>query len=473
MRMSLAPLDLAVVALFVAGILALGFSARLRNNSVLQFIAAGRSLTLPVFVATLVSMWYGGILGVGESVASYGIGTWVLLGVPYYVFAILYAFVFAKRVRGAEEISLPERLELRFGRPVALLGAGLVFLLAVPAAHVLMLGVLVKFVSGWNLTVSVLVGTAVGTAFLYKGGLLADARVSLLAFLMMYIGFAAIVAFCLVHFPLGETFRALRADKPAMFAWDGGQGIPFVVSFLILGSWTLVDPGFHQRVASSASPAIGKTGVLVSVFFWFLFDVMSISTGMFAVAKVAKPEPMLLFPMFGDQVLPSGLKAVFLCGMLGTIVSAMVGYTLVSGATVGREIVARVHGGLDDRAVKAWTRAGFVFACLWAIGLALSIKSVVDLWYAWSGAVVGALLVPVALSYGLLWKSRVSSACVFAATAMSFGASLCWLIYGIRTENPYLNVSIFGWSFSLGTLLPGLVISALVVGAGEAVCRRR
>jgi SSS family solute:Na+ symporter len=159
--------------------------------------------------------------------------------------------------------------------------------------------------------------------------------------------------------------------------------------------------------------------------------------------------------------------------MLGTILSGMVGYTLVSGATVGREIVARLHSGLQDAAIKNWTRAGFALACLFAVFLALLVHSVVDLWYAWSGAVVGALLLPVALSYGLLWKSRASSAWIFAATAVSFLGSVGWLAYGLRTDNPYLTVPIFGWSFSLGTLLPGLAVSGLIIGAGEAFCRRR
>ena len=75
--------DLAVVGLFVVVLALLGFSARLRESTVLQYLAAGRKLSLPAFVATLVSTWYGGILSICESVASFGIGTWGLLGRPY------------------------------------------------------------------------------------------------------------------------------------------------------------------------------------------------------------------------------------------------------------------------------------------------------------------------------------------------------------------------------------------------------
>ncbi len=154
---TLGTLDAVIILVYIAALLALGFSAKLRDSSVLQFLVAGRNLTLLPFVATLVCTWYGGILGMGESVSYYGVGTLLLLGVPYYIFALTYAFFLAKRVRGAEEISIPERLSRTFGRPAGLIGAFLIFLLAVPSAHVLMLGILVQLFTGWNLLVSVVI----------------------------------------------------------------------------------------------------------------------------------------------------------------------------------------------------------------------------------------------------------------------------------------------------------------------------
>lgn len=471
---NLAPLDWAIVGLFLAAILSLGFSARLREISALQFIAAGRMLTLPVFVATLVSTWYGGILGIGESVSFFGLGTWVLMGLPYYVFALLYGLVWAKRVRSGDEITIPERLGNQFGRAPALVGAGLVFLLGVPAAHVLMLGVLAQALTGWMLIPSILVGALVGVAFLYKGGLLADARVSLLAFAMMYIGFGVIAVYCLAKYPPRELLAQFGGQP--LLAWDGGTGWPYVVSFFILGAWTLVDPGFHQRVASARDPETGRRGVLVAVGFWMLFDVLSITAGMYALGlvKTELANPLLIFPALGEQVLPAGLKAVFVCGMLGTVLSAMVGYTLVSGAAFGRELVARLRPGADEAQTVRWTRAGLIVACGTAVVLAASVQSVVSLWYAWGGAITGALLLPVAASYGLVKLTRVGSAWIAASMAISFALALVWMVYGIATENPYLAVNLpGGGQFSVGTLLPGLAISATVLGLGTLAPRAR
>ena len=464
-------LDAVVIFVFLAAILGLGFSARLRDNSILQYLAAGRRLSMPAFVATLVSTWYGGILAIGDSVKAFGIGGLLLLGVPYYVFAILYAVFYAKRVREATQISIPERLAQRWGRSTGLIGAGLVFMLAVPAAHVLMLGTMVHLVTGWGTALSVFVGTIVGTLFLYKGGLLADVRAGLLAFVMMYIGFFVIVIWCIVHYPPVTMIRGL---DPALLKWDGGVGWLGFVSFFILGAGTLVDPGFHQRVTSARTPDLAKKGLYVCVGFWMLFDLLSITTGLYAIFLLKPvPDGLEFFPLLGDQVLPSGLKAVFLCGITGTILSAMVGYTLVSGATFGREFVGRLKPGLSEQAVKSWTRVGFGVACLLAIGIALTVKNVVvDLWYAYSGAVVGALLLPVTAIYLPKFGLKSTSGWASASMLTAFITSFAWLLYGKATNNPYLDVFVDGQKFTLGTLIPGLIVSAIVLGFGEVASRR-
>jgi SSS family solute:Na+ symporter len=489
---SFAPLDFIVVGLFFCAILALGFSAKLRNNTILQFLAAGRSLSLPAFVATLVTVWYGGILGVAESASYYGVGTWLLLGVPYYVFAYIYAIWFAPRVRSADQLTIPERLALRWGNTAGLVGAVIMFCLAVPAAHVLMLGSLVQSFTGMKLLTAVSIGTLVGVLFLYKGGLLADVRVGMLAFVSMYVGFLVIDVYCIATHPPSTIVPILRDQ--GMLSFTGGKGPLVVFTFFILGVWTLVDPAFHQRVASSKSPEIGRKGVLVSIGFWMLFDLLSMTAALYALA-LASPrpdDPKLLYPIFGSQILPAGLKGLFFCGMLGTILSAMVGYTLVSGTTIGREIVGRLRPGLSDAEVTMWSRIGIAISCVAAILLAINIKSVVDLWYAWSGCVIGAMLIPVTVAYLRERAFRVAPAWIVASMAASFALSFAWLLYGLQTNNSFLNVAFIQSERGLGvrleaepekpqpgrldvpvgTLVPALVISGAVIALGALASRR-
>ena len=80
--------DILLIVLYFSAGVYIGYrSARKEKTEADEYLLAGRSLTLPVFVATLVSTWYGGILGVGEYSYQYGISNWVVFGVPYYFFA--------------------------------------------------------------------------------------------------------------------------------------------------------------------------------------------------------------------------------------------------------------------------------------------------------------------------------------------------------------------------------------------------
>ncbi len=464
----LAPLDVGVLAAYLMGVAALAFSARLRDNSLVQYLVAGRSLSLPAFVATLVATWYGGILGIGDSVRSFGVGTVLLMGVPYYLFAVLYALWWAPRVRAADQISIPERLHLRYGKTAGLVGAALVFLLAAPAAHTLMLGTLLQLATGWPLPLSVAVAAVVAAAFLFRGGLLADVRASLLAFLMMYVGFVVLVVGCVFHQSPTDLIQALK-PQPNLLSPTGGQGIGLILSYFALGAWTLVDPGFHQRAASAATPALARKGVLVCVLFWFLFDLLSTTAGLYALVRLPDASGLALFPLLGDALLAPGLKGVFLCGLFGTILAASVGYTLVAGATFGREIVARLNPTLTEAQTKTWTRVGLTVSAITATLLALSVRNVVvDLWYAYAGAVTGALLPPLAFAYGRERNLKGAS----AAMALGFAVAVAWLVYGRRTDNAYLSVNLWGEPFALGTLLPGAAASALALFLGTILKKR-
>lgn len=459
----LAALDWAALVLLALVLLFLGGTARLARRSAHDYVSAGRALTLPAFVSTLVVTWYGGILGIGESVSYFGVGTWLLLGVPYYLFGLVYALFLARRVRAADEVSIPERLRVFFGPRTGLAVAVLVVLLGVPAAHALMLGVLLRSVSGWPIELSVLVAASVASLCFVRAGLIADVRAALVSFPLMFVGFFTIVAVCLAGHPASTVLQPLL-DGP-MGTLDGGQGPLAVVTFLILGAWTLVDPGFHQRAASAASREVARKGVLIAVGCWALFDVLSITAGLYAVALVrpAPDDPLLLFPLLAERVLPPGLKGLFLAGVVGTVLNALVSYALVSGSAIGRDIVAPSRPGSDPLKASRW---GVAVAMGVAVVLAWLVKSVVALWYSWAGCIVGALLTPFLAAY-FRAASRVADWWAAASVTAGFAVGAGWMAYGLANDNPQLVLSLpSGVQIGLGTLLPSWAVCTLVYIAG-------
>ena len=158
------PADLAIIGIYFVVVIAIGLRTRRGSEDIAEYLLAGRSLTVPLFVMTLVSTWYGGILGVGEFSWRYGISNWFIQGVPYYVFAALFAFFLAPKIRESNLVTIPDRLLQVYGRKTALLGAFLTFLLTTPAPYILMLAVLLQLVTGWSLFLCLVAGTAANAA---------------------------------------------------------------------------------------------------------------------------------------------------------------------------------------------------------------------------------------------------------------------------------------------------------------------
>ena len=135
-----------------------------------DYLLAGRRLTLASFVATLVTTWYGGILGVGEFSYSYGISNWLVFGVPYYIAAFIFALFIAKRARRFELYTIPQQLDRHYGKAASLVGSFFLFVMTVPAAYILMLAVLLKFFFNWSLLTGLIIGTTLSTCYVLIGG---------------------------------------------------------------------------------------------------------------------------------------------------------------------------------------------------------------------------------------------------------------------------------------------------------------
>ena len=71
------PADWIIICLYFIIVIWAGIARSKKDNgSDENYILSGRKLSLPGFIASLVTTWYGGILGIGENTYLYGIQTW-------------------------------------------------------------------------------------------------------------------------------------------------------------------------------------------------------------------------------------------------------------------------------------------------------------------------------------------------------------------------------------------------------------
>jgi len=193
---SLASTDILIILLFFASILFIGFyTGRKTGSDAEDYLLSGRKVGLFLFVLTNVSTWYGGILGVGEFTYRYGIVSWFTQGFPYYIFALLFALFFAKKIRRASLFTIPDKLTEVYGKKVGLLSAIVVFVLVSPAPYLLMSASLLSLLLDINIVLSLFITLIISIAYLIKGGFRANIYADALQFFVMFTGFILIVIF--------------------------------------------------------------------------------------------------------------------------------------------------------------------------------------------------------------------------------------------------------------------------------------
>ena len=215
-------IDYGIIILYLVALMAVGFTDRSsKRESAVGYILGGRTLTLPAFVATLVSTWYGGILGVGEYSFRYGISNWLVFGVPYYLAAFLFALFLAKKARTAEVLTIPDQLEKAYGRGPAVAGSIILFLVTIPGAYVLMLAVLGNILFGWPLWLGGVLGLLFSVFYVHLGGFRSVVRTDLLQFILMFLGFAVLLVVLISRY---GGFEFIKASVPAThLTWNGGN----------------------------------------------------------------------------------------------------------------------------------------------------------------------------------------------------------------------------------------------------------
>lgn len=420
--------DWIVVAVYFVFLLYLGFrGSALNRASSEQFLLGGRMLSLPGFVAALVATWYGGILGVGEFSYLYGIANWFVFGFPYYIFAVIFALFFARRIRATGHFSIPDQLFHSYDRKTGLLGSILVFFNSSPAPYLLMMAVLLQVVTGWRFEFCLVVGAFISMAYVHAGGFRAVVRTDLLQFSLMFGGFLLLLAFLLPRYGL---FPFLEDNLPPLhLTLTGGHSWQYILVWFFIALWTLVSPQFHQFTLSARSPETARRGIFLSVAFWFVFDTITTLSGLYARALLPDlAQPGMAYPLLAEQVLPSVAKGVFFVGMLATVMSTTDGLTFIAALTLGRDVLTRWGGRDDDRAVTKQTQWGVVITTTLSVAAVLVFPSVIDLWYVIGTLFIPALLLPLVATY--YPRLLISNGWTFAAMLGGFLLSVLSLTLG-------------------------------------------
>jgi len=374
-------IDYAVMALYFAVVLGIGFFLRRSTRTSSDFFQSGRSLPPWVTGLAFLSANLGAqeVIGMGASGAKYGIATahfyWIG-AIPAMVFVALFMMPF---YYGSRARSVPEYLKLRFDEKTRTLNAVSFAAMTIFSSGISMyaMGKLFNLLLGWSFDFSVLVSAVIVLAYVYAGGLTSAIYNEVLQFFMIAFGFAPLVFLGLRSVGGWDGLTAKLTEAAATrglaagaytHAWQGMtsastnpigvewfglvMGLGFVLSF---GYWC-TDFLVVQRAMAADSMLAARRTPLIAAVPKMLFPFLVILPGMIALAltsmggpnggegiipaklnELGQPlidgagrvvldydlaTPMLLIKLFPEGMLGLGLTALlasFMSGMAGNV----------------------------------------------------------------------------------------------------------------------------------------------------------
>ena len=318
-------------------------SKQSEKEGFLDLLIMGRTLSLPMFVATLVATWYGGIFGVTEIAFKDGIYNFITQGLFWYVAYIIFALFITSKITPYKAVTLPDLIGKMFGEKSAKLSAIFNFFNVLPIAYTISLGIFLQVLFGGELLWNMLLGVSFVTLYSIWGGLRAVVFSDIIQFGVMCISVFLVLYLSVSTFGGIEYLKTTLPEKHFSITANHGWMETLAWGFIALS--TLVDPNFYQRCFAAKSEKVAKRGILISTSIWFLFDICTTFGAMYARSVIPEAQPNGAYLTYAIQLLPIGLKGFFLAGILATILSTLDSYLFLAGTNLAYDLAPKKYKG--------------------------------------------------------------------------------------------------------------------------------
>ena len=399
-----ATIDYIIISLYLLGMIGVGLWFAKKHSDFEDFFLAGRSLTTPLLITTLISTYYGIDVLFGDSQLGFtnGVVAWFAYARPTYAFFLIAAFLLAHRLRGEDFKSLPDILDKYYGKKTRYVGAVTSFIYSLPALSLYGFGMLGEVILGWEPIMGMLVLGGIALIYTITGGFWAVALTDSIQFVLMCVVLA--MAFPFAMNLIGGFDKMIEVLEPSYFDTLGDMSIWLIIIYASTGLSILVEPTFYQRIFAAKSYKNVRNALVIGIFIWGSYD--WIITILAMAAKVAviqgtlpgdvAPDAALLTIMVA--ALPAGALGLFLAGVLSTEMSTLDSYCLVAGGNVAYDIYkpAFKPSATDQELIKT-TRQGILLSWVLGFAMAISFDQMLGLWVFLASILISSVLAPILL----------------------------------------------------------------------------
>jgi len=477
----LATIDIAIVILYLAGLLVLGCFLGRKQKTDRDYFLGGRSLRWWMVGISMVVSDIGALELVGVAGSAYVVGMSVAnfdwIGcVPAMIVA---AFVFIPFYWRSGVFTVPEYLGRRYNNAVRALVAVLwgLFMVANLGIFLWTAAITLNQLVGWPIYVSILVTAFVIGFYTFTGGLKAVVFTDTIQYFIMVLGSILIVIIGLTRLggieglvstvaEIGGSERErffnliLPADTVHPFSWSA---VLFGLAFVLSPAYWIGNQAIVQRNLGTASERDSKKSVILAAFLKLSIPFLIVIPGILGFALFPDLEKGdNIFPTLLRNLLPPGLAGLVFAGFLAALMSSVDSY-LNSASTlwtmdIYRNFIYRQASPEHLFRVGKMLTVVFIVLAVFLSPLTDRFKGIFSamqtLLSVFQGPTFAILLL------GMIWKrANAPGAIAGLIVGVTTSSTLFWIKDEIfQAADPFLYIA--WWSFVMG-ILSTIIVSLL------------
>lgn len=308
-------------------------SNKVNNNKTVSYLLFSRKLTLPLFVMTLVSTWYGDILSVTQMAFKRGISTVIIHGIGFYISAIFFMIFIVEKARNTNASTLPEIIKNHYGVSASKIASVMIIVKSLPVTYLISIGVLIQKLIGINLHIAMLIAIIFIIICIGIKGLSGIIYSDAIQFFLIYFSVIMVIIFSFIKYG-NYKFLIINLDAK-YFSLNGNEALSYILMWVITSVvTTFISPIFYQRCFAAKNTKIAKRGIIISVIFWVICDLCTVIGSMYAKIVLPHSLPYEAYFDYALKILPTGFKGIFLSGIAATILSTLDSFLFICSSTL-------------------------------------------------------------------------------------------------------------------------------------------
>ncbi|MFE4370530.1 sodium:solute symporter [Streptomyces sp. NPDC056835] len=467
--------DYAVIVVYLAGMLAMGWWGMRRAKSKSEFLVAGRRLGPWMYSGTMAAIVLGGastIGGVGLGYKHGLSGAWMVFTIGLGLLAL--SVFFSARIARLKVYTVSEMLDLRYGGRAGVI-SGIVmwaYTLMLAVTSTIAYATIFDVLFDLNRTVSIILGGAIVVAYSTLGGMWSITLTDMVQFVVKTVG--VLLLLLPIAVVKAGGFSEMRAQLPDEYFAPFGIGGETIFTYVLIYTFgMLIGQDIWQRVFTARGDKVARWGGTVAGTYCLVYALAGAVIG--TAAKVLYPNLGSADDAFATIVkdeLPMGVRGLVLAAALAAVMSTSSGALIACATVANNDIWSRLRraggrgGGADgaaDGSERDEVKGNRLFILIMGIGvitIAIALNDVVEALTVAYNLLVGGLLVPIL--GGLLWKRGTVYGALAGVIVGGLAVVGLMATYGILANEPvYYGL--------LSSLAAYLIVSLATRPTDEAV----